>query len=407
MSYSFKLQFYVNPEDRWYPDYRNPRAPTATTSTGIVLNDAESRPLGADAHISSDETTHSTDASSASTAASPGLPDRPSTPSSPAATEHADSRHATPRQQMGDGFSVVPGHSRRLQRERPFSVAPDPMWNSSQEIRPYEPLATGPPPPPYVCPPTYAEVALAERIETIEEVVPTSQEHIETIEIHPASLQPSTLNVQDVSVSSSVIPRAAVAAEEAEVEVSLSSNAPNGTSHALGPSWTFYGDSSSTPVDDPYASGDEADSGDDENELPTVSEAVEFLRDSEDTNPPAESELSEKARGKKRMRDEDYDEDQTPDLGEGCSSGSGGGCGPSTSSCRDRDNDGEPDRKRMKTDKDRDTRINTDRLEGVDPGVLIVARAGLVEVPTNEECFRHAKKLKEIEKLYRTDRLLL
>jgi hypothetical protein len=133
-----------------------------------------------------------------------------------------------------------------------------------------------------------------------------------------------------------------------------------------------------------------------------VSEVVEFFRDSEDTNPPAKSELSEKARGKKRMRNEVYDEDedQTPDLGEGCGSGSGSGCGPSTSSCRERDCDGEPDRKRMKTDKkDRATKINTDRLEGMDPGVLIVAHVGFVEVPTNEERFRHAKKLKETEKL--------
>ena len=48
----------------------------------------------------------------------------------------------------------------------PLLGRPDPMWNSSQQIRPYEPLATGPPPPPYVCSPTYAEVALVEHIES-------------------------------------------------------------------------------------------------------------------------------------------------------------------------------------------------------------------------------------------------
>ncbi len=321
MSYSFKLQFYVHPEDRWYPNYRNPRTSTASTSTETISNDAESRLPATDAHIPSDEPTYSTDGSSSSVETSPELPDRPSTP---ATTEHADSRPTTPRQQLGDGFGVVPGPSRRLQRERPFSVAPDPMWNSSREIQPYERLATCVPPPPYVLPPTYAEVVPSEHIETIEEV-PVEPIHVETIEIEPSTLRSPTLSVRHAAVSSTAIPRG----PPAEVVVEA---------------------------------------------------------------PP-----SEKARGKKRMREEDYpsdEDDEDESLGEGSSGDSGRN--PSTSNCR-----GQPDRKRIKTD----TRISTDRLE-VDNEVSMVAGMGIVELPTDAEQWRQVQKLKEIEKLYRADGLL-
>ena len=357
ISYSFKLQFYVHPEDRWHPDYRTPSASTSTET----LPDADSRLPAADAHTQADEPTHSSAASSSPVAASLGLPD---CPSSPAATEHADSRPTTPRQQqLGDGFSVVPGPSRVLQRERPFSVAPDPMWNSSREIQPDERLATRPPPPPYVLPPTYAEVVPGE-IGTFEEVVHPEPLPVETIEIDPSTLQSPTLDVRGVSVSSSNIPHVPVTEEEAHTN----------PSHSFGPSWAFQ---STTQAQNSAASEDEPADG----------------VDADDENPIVESQLSEKARGKKRMRDED-ETDDLEDLGGGCSSGS-------TSS----DGDGQPDRKRMKTDTDTDTRVNTDRLE-VDESFLIVARMGLFETLTDVESWRQVKKLKEIEKLYRNDRLL-
>ena len=264
-------------------------------------------------------------------AATPGSPDRPSTP---AATEHADSRPTTPTQQLGDGFGVVPGPSRRLQRERPFLVAPDPMWNSSQEIRPYEPLATAhAPPPPYVLPPTYAETdppGQIEAVETTDEVVHSELEPFATavtIEIEPSTSQSPALDVwdSDACVSST---------ESGEVD-----------------------------------SGDE--------------------------NRNVESQLSEKARGKKRMREEDQSETLEDLLG-CCSSGSRTG----------NDRDGQPDRKRMKTDADTDTRISTDRVE-VDESVLMVARMGLFETLTDVESYRQVKKLKEIQKLYRGGRLSL
>jgi hypothetical protein len=108
-----------------------------------------------------------------------------------------------------------------------------------------------------------------------------------------------------------------------------------------------------------------------------------------------ESQLSEKARGKKRMREED-EKDDSEALEDLLGGGRSSGSGTSTS-----DRDGQPDRKRMKTGTD--TRINTDRLE-VDEPFLIVARMGLFETLTDVESCRQVKKLKEIEKLHRSGR---
>jgi hypothetical protein len=417
ISYSFKLQFYVNPEDRWHPDYRDSRTSSASTSTETLLN-TDPRLPAADAHTQADEPAHSAAASSSSVSASPGLPDRPLTP---AATEHADSRPTTPRQQLGDGFSVVPGPSRRLQRERPFSVAPDPMWNSSREIQPGESLGTHAPPPPYVLPPTYAEVVPPGQVENVAEAL-----HLEPFPVETIEIEPSTLDVREVSVSSDIIPHVPMTEEEAQ----------NTPSYAFGPSWTFQ---SSTQAQNPIASEDEADEevdsdgpdphvgsqvttstndarGDPSHSLDPVpllwtAEAENSTTSGNETgdvgsgdeDPNAQSQLSEKARGKKRMREEDYSSDEKDDsetLEElfGGSSGSGG-CNPSSSG----DGDGQPDRKRIKTDTDTHTRISTDPLE-VDEPVLMVARMGLFDTLTDVESSRQVKKLKEIQRLYRSGR---
>lgn len=392
ISYSFKLQFYIDPEDRWHPDYRISQTPSASTSTE-TLSDAEPRLPATDAHTQADEPTTS---SSSSVATSPELTDRPSTP---APTEHADSRPTTPRQQLGDGFSVVPGPSRRLQRERPFSVAPDPMWNSSREIQPGERLATQAPPP-YVLPPTYAEV------------VPPEPFPVETIEIDPSTLQSPTLDVRDISVSSRNIPHVPVTDEEAH----------NNPSYSYGPSWTFQ---STTQAQNPAASEDEeavevdSESGnlyigssqattstDDGHgdpshslnplTLPSTEEAENPTTSENETgpgdgDPNVPSQLSEKARGKKRALDEDNSSDER-DNSETLEGEGGSGSGTSS------DGDGQPDRKRMKMDTD--TTISTDPFE-VDSRFLIVARHGLFERLTDKESHRQVKKLKEIEKLYR------
>ena len=428
ISYSFKLQFYVHPEDRWHPNYRNPGTPLAGTSSETPSN-AHSRLPTADALNQADEPTP---ASSSSVAASPGLPDRPPTP---APTEHADSRPTTPRQQqLGDGFNVVPGPSRRLQRERPFSVAPDPMWNSSLDIQPHEPLATQAPPPPYVLPPTYTEVVPPGQMEVVEEVVHPEffPAAVEIIEIEPSTLQSPTLDVQEVSISSNTIPR--VPATDEEVQ-----NAP---SYTFGPSWTFLPNpqaqnTADSEVDtgvevdfdsddehpDPYVGPQVATSTDDEDGDPSDSldpsilwaEVSADLEDeagdhvgSGDENPNPESQLSEKARGKKRMREEDYSSDEKDELETMEDLLGGGSSGSGSSSRTSSDRDGQPDRKRVKTDadSDADTRINTDRLE-VDDSVLMVARMGLFETLTDAESCRQVKKLKEIERLYRSGRLSL
>ena len=298
------------------------------------------------------------------------------------------------------------------------------MWNSSREIQPDERLATQAPPPPYVLPPTYAEVVPPGQIEAVEEVVHLEPYPIETIEIEPSTLQSTTLDVRDVSTSSTDIPNLPVTAEEAN----------NNPSFTFGPSWTFL---SSTQAQNPTASEDEADAVDSDDEnlyigsqvtnstddahggpshaLDPLAAAAENSTTSEnetgdvgsgDQNSNAESQLSEKARGKKRMREEDYLSDENEDsetlevlLGGDCSNGSSTGS----------DRDGQPDRKRTKTDLDADastdTRISTDRLE-VDSSVLMVARMGLFETLTDAESCRQVKKLKEIEKLYRSGRFL-
>ena len=389
MRCSFKLQFYVHPEDRVYPTYRNPQTPTPVGRTATVSN-AETRMLVADGHIPSDEPTQSTDPSS-SVMTTPELPDRPSTP---AATEPADSRPTTPNQELGDGFSVVPGPSRRLQRERPFSVAPDPMWNSSREINPFERLAAPAPPPPYVSPPTY------------DEAIPI------VVEIEPETLQAPTLTVQHASVSSNVIPPAP--AEEEEVEAS--SNAAADTSTNASTSGTDDSPNnvppSSVATSLPSATASHlANDADDASNNPSSSfsslipstgpvgnhpaSEVEADHDGPDQGPSPQ--LSEKARGKKRMREEDYTSDEENEalerlLGEGCSSGSGHNL---DSSGREEG----PDRKRMKMD----TRVSTDQLV-VDRDVVMVARMGLVKELTFKERRRQAEKLKDIEKLVRSGR---
>lgn len=388
MRCSFKLQFYVHPEDRVYPTYRNPQTPTPVGSTATASN-TESPLLAADEHIPCDEPTQSTDPSSSSVVTTPELPDRPSTP---AATEPADSRPTTPNQQLGDGFSVVPGPSRRLQRERPFSVAPDPMWNSSREINPFERLAAPAPPPPYVPPPTY------------DEAVPID------IEIEPETLQVPTLTVQHASVSSNVIPPAPAEEEE----VAASSNAATDTSTSAGTSGTDDSvnnvppSSVATSLPSAAATGHLGNIADDTNNNPSSSlipstgpvgnlPASEVEADHDDPDLGPSPQLSEKARGKKRMREEDYTSDEDNEaleslLGEGSSSGSGHHL---NSSGRDEG----PDRKRMKMD----TRISTDQLV-VDRDVLMVARMGLVKELTPKERRRQAERLKDIEKLVRIGR---
>lgn len=203
-------------------------------------------------------------------------------------------------QQLGGGSSVVPGPSRRLQRERPFSVTPDPMWNSSREILTYGGLATCPPP-------TYTEM-----------VVPSS-ERVETVVIKPSTLQSPILDVREVSV----IPR--VPMTEGEEEVVTQHNNPP---YLLGPSTTRLAQNQN------LTASDDDDETDDSSNV--------------------ESQLGETARGKKRTREEEYspdDKDESEALerpfGEDCSSGSGGCNSNGTGTSSDRD--GQPDRKRMKT----------------------------------------------------------
>ena len=286
-----------------------------------------------------------------------------------------------------------------------------------ERSNPGDHLAIQAPPPPYVQPPTYTEVVPTGQIEAVQQVVHLEPFQVETIEIEPSTLQPTTLDVRDASVSNT-IPSLPVTEEEAQ-------NAPSFT---FGPSWTFM---SSTQAQNPTASEDEDEAHVDPYSLDTLAWAEEAENStttsengtgdvgSGDENPNVESQesqLSERARGKKRMREEDYSslEDEKDEsealeelLGESSCTASGG-CNPggSGSSGTSSDRDGQPDRKRMKTDTDADTRISTDPLE-VDESVLIVARMGLFETLTDAESCRQVKKLKEIEKLYRSGRLLL
>ena len=222
----------------------------------------------------------------------------------------------------------MPGHSRRLQRERPFSIAPDPMWNSSREIRPYESFAAAhAPPPPYVPPPTYAEMVVPPgpgQIESLVQVLRSparpSAAEVEVIDIEPSTLQSSTLEVRDDSVSSDRIPRVLVTEEEAN----------NDPSYSFGPSWTFARDGPSHLST--FLLAEEADDS-----TTPEAEMVDVVVGG-DGNPNDESQLSEKARGKKRARDDDPSDDrddtETLEILFGGSSS---------------DRDGQPDCKRVKS----------------------------------------------------------
>jgi hypothetical protein len=299
------------------------------------------------------------------------------------------------------------------------------MWNSSREIQPHEPLATQAPPPPYILPPTYTEVVHPEPFPAV----------VEIIDIEPSTLQSPTLDVREVSISSNTIPRVPATDEEAQ----------NTPSFTFGPSWTFIsstqapntadaedeaggevGSDSDDQDPDPYVGPQVATSTDGAQGDPPYSLDPSILWDevsatsedetddhvgSGDENPNSESQLSEKARGKKRMREEDYSSDEKDELEtmeDLLGGGSGGGGSGSGSSRTSSDRDGRPDRKRVKTDADADTdtRISTDRLE-VDDSVSMVARMGLFETLTDAESCRQVKKLKEIERLYRSGRLSL
>lgn len=201
-----------------------------------------------------------------------------------------------------------------------------------------------------------------------------SEPSVEIIEDdEPSTLQSSTLDVHDVSVSVGHIPHAPVPEE-------VANNTP---SYSFGPSWTFA--SSGLPKI-PTASEDEA------------ADNVE----SDHENPNVGSWLSGKALGKKRMREEDCPSDDNDDLETlEILFGEGSGSGNSTSS----DRDGQPDRKRLKTDADTDTTIDPDRLEVDEPASMV---APMCPCPSIELLSGPpVKKLKEIEKLYRSGRLLL
>ncbi|KAI0281407.1 hypothetical protein BGY98DRAFT_958820 [Russula aff. rugulosa BPL654] len=270
------------------------------------------------------------------------------------------------------------------------------MWNSSREIRPQESLAaTHAPPPPYVLPPTYAEVIPPRQIESVVQVVHSARPSpVEIIDIEPSTLQSSTLDVRDVSISSDNIPRA--------------NNAPSIHSpQSSTPSEDLAADDTDSDDENPYigsevttgADGAEHDGPSHPLDLSTFLWAEEaensttsddemgdvVVGSSSDENPDADSQLSEKARGKKRMRDEDYpsdDKDDSETLEMLLEEGSSGG---SSSSSTSSDRDGQPDRKRMKTD-----------AETEEASILTCRNSS----------WSRAKQLKDIKKLYRRALLL-
>ena len=282
-------------------------------------------------------------------------------------TEPADSRPNTPRQQQGDGFSVVPGPSRRLQRERPFSVEPDPMWNSIREINPYMRLAAPAPPPPYLPPPAYAD----------EDRVP---------HVGPQTSSQAVQRLSPAPLPLVCPPSASEEEEEEEVDASLSSRAA-GERRSIADHNRPSSPSSNGTVasDDEDASRHGSGDG----------------QAAEDAEPPP-TRLSEKVRGKKRMRDED--DGDNPLEEEGSSRGPswrrhiegdnplGEGSSRDPSSGRHR--------KRQKQE-DRTIKFNLDPLKIDDGFALAYLSIGGFSSPQPDSMRRrHVEKLKAMQKMF-------
>ncbi|KAI9458537.1 hypothetical protein F5148DRAFT_1287362 [Russula earlei] len=292
---NYKLQFFIEPEKRWHPNYRNPPVPIPPPSTENVPPNAESSLLG---HAA-------------------GGPERPSTP----ATEPVASRPSSPRQHLGDAFGVVPRPSHSLQRERPWNEPPDPMWNTMKAIDPETSIAAPAPPPPY------------ERVPDYEEQNP------------PAVACPVPLV------------RAPSAPEEGEEELAAALL----SLRAAGKRRSSVDDE--VDADGPLPSGSSSDT-----------------KTGDDGDLGSSLQVSEKARGKKRMRDDDHASDEEGPSGDPSEERGGAGGG----------------RKRQKMD----TRINTDRLV-LDENVTMIARLGLVEQPPLRQRAWGAQKLKSMQRMFR------
>jgi hypothetical protein len=222
-------------------------------------------------------------------------------------------------------------------------MQPDPMWNSTRAIDPFLQLAAPPPPPPYVEPPAY----------TTEDPVPLAAE---------SQIEAATLTAERASTPPSE--------SEAEVEIAIfadpsTNNIVDNTPRTPSPLPSPIATISMAGISGPLEGENDLDAG-------------------------ASAQLSERARGKKRMLEEDYssDEDENDEnddpFVEGSSSSSGSRLDGS-------------DRKRKKTD----TRINTDRLD-LSPCGWGTQRTSLVDkLYSLTDRRRHAEKLKSMQRLYR------
>ena len=214
--------------------------------------------------------------------------------------------------------------------------------NSSLSINPFLRLAAPPPPPPYTLPPAY----------TTEDPAPRTES------------QAATLTAERASPPRSSVPRPD---SEAVAEVSAETRRIDDPADNPLPT-----PSPSPPSTATTSAADNA----------SASEGADDL----DTAP--SSELSEKARGKKRMREEDSsspDEDEDDPFAAAGSNSSG--------------RDGRS-RKRQKTD----TRISTDRLD-LSPGRTQGNHTSFMDkLLTMTDRRRNVEKLKYIEKVYRGGR---
>jgi len=209
------------------------------------------------------------------------------------------------------------------------------MWNSTRAINPFLHLAAPPPPPPYVEPPAYAT----------EDPATLSAE---------SQAPETTLTAERTSPPPSVPPPASEAEVEAAVSAGPSASASDIVDHTPSPPLS--------PVVCSPEGGDDPDAG-------------------------TSLQLSEKARGKKRMREEDYsyssDEDENDEND-----------GPFMEGGSRRDGS---DRRRKKTD----TRINMDRLDMSPYGWQTPRMSFMDELYTLSDHRRSAEKLKSIQRLYR------
>jgi hypothetical protein len=261
------------------------------------------------------------------------------------------------------------------------------MWNSTRTINPFLHLAAPPPPPPYVEPPAYATedpATLSAESQQAQGTTLTAELTSPPPSVHPPATEDSaTLSAESQTQGSNLTaeltsppPSVHPPATEDPATLSAESQAQGTTliPERTSPPPSFHPPASEAEVEAVVSAGPSASSSDSYS-----------LDGGDDPDAGTSLRLSEKARGKKRMREEDYssDEDENDENDDPFVEGGSrrGGSG----------------HRRKK----RDTRISTDRLDMSPDGWQVPILTFMDDLYTLSDRRRSTEKLKSIQRLYR------